>query len=456
MSEDILDVISTALGQAGDASSGLEFNGLGAMPSIFRTTDFAAACVGAAGIGVSALAGAAAGSMAPPVSVDRRLASFWFDKSIRERGWAVPPLWDVVAGDYEARDGWIRLHTNAPHHRAAALKVLGVSADRAEVTKAVAGWDIAALEDAVVAAGGCAAAMRSIAAWQAHEQGRAIAAEPLVHLQFSDCNTKPAWPLDPARPLAGIKVLDLTRILAGPVSTRFLAGFGARVLRIDPEGWEEPGTIPEVAVGKRCARLNLKVPDGLERLKQLVSEADVMVHGYRSDALESLGAGAAERRALNPGLVDVSLDAYGWSGPWRARRGFDSLVQMSSGLAEAGMAATGGQKPHPLPVQALDHGTGYMMAAAVLRGLYERVKTGRALSARFSLARTASLLAQYPAADGLANNLRPETEADLSPVIEETAWGEAQRLAPPLEIGGAPMYWDLPAGHLGRHEPAWD
>jgi len=455
MSEDILDAIVTSVGLAGDASSSIEFNGLGGMPSVFRVTDFAAATVGAAGLAIAALASAGSPNVFPPVSVDRRLASFWFATTLRPQGWDLPPLWDPIAGDYEARDGWIRLHTNAPHHRAAALKALGVDGERSHVAAAVSQWSGAELETAVVEAGGCAAVMHSFAEWAAHPQGKAVASEPLAYMDYTEPMARAAWPLDPERPLQGIRILDLTRILAGPVATRFLAGCGADVLRIDPVDWDEPAAIPEVSPGKRLARLDLKRPDGLARLRDLISEADVMVHGYRSDALERLGVGREVRRDLQPGLIDVSLDAFGWTGPWAQRRGFDSLVQMSSGLAEAGMRTAGTGKPFPLPVQALDHGTGYLMAAAVGQGLLERATTGRALTARFSLARTAALLARFPDASGLGNRLAPETSGDLSGDVEQTTWGPAKRLLPALEIAGAPFRWDLPAGNHGRDNAGW-
>ncbi|MBN3821936.1 acyl-CoA transferase, partial [Paraburkholderia sp. Se-20369] len=199
--------------------------------------------------------------------------------------------------------------------------------------------------------------------WARHPQGVAVRAEPLlIHDAISAEGPRPTWTAPAGRPLHGVRVLDLTRILAGPVATRFLAGFGADVLRIDPIQWDEPNTVPEVVLGKRCARVDLKMPEGRALLRDLIREADVMVHGYRPDALDRLGFDADERRRINPGLVDVSLDAYGWSGPWRARRGFDSLLQTSTGLVETAMRATGADRPVPLPVQALDHGTGYLLA----------------------------------------------------------------------------------------------
>ncbi|MGB3289796.1 MAG: CoA transferase, partial [Burkholderiaceae bacterium] len=315
------------------------------------------------------------------------------------------------------------------------------------------GWSALELEEAIVAAGGCAAAMRTRAEWEAHPQGRALHAEPLFHFAEGEAGPAIDTPARPQRPLAGIRVLDLTRVLAGPVSTRFLAGYGAQVLRIDPPFWTEPGMVPEVTLGKRCAQLDLRIPGHLERLESLLAGADVLVHGYRADALERLGLGAAARQRIRPGLVDVCLDAYGWTGPWHERRGFDSLVQMSCGIAEAGMRHFGKERPTPLPVQALDQATGYLMAAAVLDGLAARLRTGRGSRTRLSLARTAELLMAGRA--GTRTDLAAETVADLEPTLERTQWGPAQRLRPPCTVEGAAMRWDFPASALGSGSADW-
>ncbi|WP_029003764.1 CoA transferase [Azorhizobium doebereinerae] len=421
------------------------------LPSAFAVSDLAAASVATVGL---ALADYAAGGGAPPVLVDRRLASLWFGTSLKAQGWTPPPVWDPIAGDYPMADGWIRLHTNAPHHRDAALAVLGVAADRTAVAGAVAGWRGAELEAAVVDRGGCAALMRSRADWLAHPQGQAVAAEPLFWREDGAASDRPERAIPAGRPLAGLKVLDLTRVLAGPVATRVLAGFGADVLRIDPPFWDEPAVLPDTTLGKRCARLDLRLPEGRARLAALLGQADVMVHGYRSDALERLGLGPAARQAIRPGLVDVSLDAYGWTGPWARRRGFDSLVQMSCGIAEAGMRAYGTDRPKPLPVQALDHAAGYLLAAAALRGLALRRATGRGSLWRTSLARVAELLVSLPAA-APSDQLGAAEAQDYAPGLEQTGWGPAHRLRPPLLIPGLPMAWARPAGPLGMTEAAW-
>jgi len=190
-------------------------------------------------------------------------------------------------------------------------------------------------------------------------------------------------------------------------------------------------------------------------LKKLLAEADVLIHGYRADALAHLGLDSEERQKLRPGLVDVSLNAYGWSGPWQMRRGFDSLVQMSGGIAHTGMVKADKDGPYPLPVQALDHATGYLLAAAAVRGLRRRVLHGQGVEVRASLAQTAALLTRYPVENGLTAQIEAENRNDLALAVEETTWGPAQRLRPSLMIEGCPMGWDLPAAQLGSSSAEW-
>ena len=444
-----------------DAIRQLSATGQGNLPSVYAVTDLAVASIGAAALSVAMLMKRQDGS-ASAIEVDRVLSSRWFSQSIKPIGWSLPPTWDAIAGDYETRDGWIRLHTNAPLHRAAALRELGfepANTDLARTTVAAAVRERRAteLESAIVNRGGCAAEMRSAQAWSGHPQGIAVRSEPLLSIQaFAAGQHKPSWPLSTQRPLQGVRVLDLTRILAGPVATRFLAGYGADVLRIDPPDWHEPVVAPEITLGKKRARLDLRDRQGRAIFEQLLSQADVIVHGLRADALEQLGFGEARRRELNPGLIDVSLNAYGWTGEWRDRRGFDSLVQMSCGIAEAGMRTMEKPVPTPLPVQALDHSTGYLLAAAVVRGLVRRIDTGAGSSTRASLARTAALLTSHSLPhirESVA--MRDERLEDYNPGTESTAWGPAQRLKAPYEIDSTPAQWDLPAGNLGDSPPAW-
>ncbi len=199
--------------------------------------------------------------------------------------------------------------------------------------------------------------------------------------------------------------------------------------------------------------MDLRLPADLATWENLLRGADVLVHGYRPGALDCLGLDAARRASLCPGLVEVSLDAHGWTGPWRARRGFDSLVQMSCGIADAGMRRGGHDRPTPLPVQALDHATGYILAAAAIRALTERLRTGAGSIVTTSLARIAALLTSLP--EDRPAPLAPLTAGDLSEGIETTPWGAARRVVPPCAIEDAPMRWDLPASELGAAPASW-
>lgn len=440
--------ISQALGLPGAWTE----TGQGSLPSCFAVSDLAAASVASVGEGIAALR-TAWGETTADVTVDRRLASLWFSFSIAPQGWDLPPAWDDLAGDYQAADGWIKLHTNAPHHRAAAIRALGCAETREDVARAVARWQASELEAAVVGEGGVAAQMRSQEAWATHPQGMAVAAEPLVSWDAQRAGKIRDWGGTPDRPLKGLRVLDLTRILAGPVATRALAGFGADVLRVDPVDWEEPSLAPDITLGKRCARLDLRTPQGQARFAGLLKDADVFVNGYRPDALERLGIGADWRARTAPQVIEARLCAYGWTGPWALRRGYDSLVQMSSGIAQAGMDRAGAAKPTPLPVQALDHATGYLMAGAILSALRDAVRGAGLRNARLSLARSASLLAGHPASDRAA--FAPAGSNDYAKTLEATPWGMARRLSPPLSVQDVPMQWDRPACALGSAKAEW-
>lgn len=448
----LLTRLAAGVGVAPDAAT---FAGRGTLDSFYPVSSLASASIAVAGLAAAELRAAVGlGIGASAVVVDRALADAWFGPALRPLGWELPSPWDPIAGDYRTLDGWVRLHTNAPHHRAAALRVLGVAADKAAVAAAVAGWVAGELESAIVAEGGCAAELRTPAAWSAHPQGAAVADEPLVNSERTRSSTDAApsrWSPTDALPLAGLRVLDLTRVLAGPVATRLLAGLGAEVLRIDPPGWDEPAVVPEMTLGKRAARLDAHDPADRDRLLELLAGADVLVSGYRADALERLGLGEAVRAVLRPGLVDVSLDAYGHTGPWATRRGFDSLVQMSSGIAAAGLDDGSAVRPTPLPVQALDHATGYLTAAAVLTGLATRVRDGSGTRSRLSLARTA---VELEAARGLGTDAPTPAPAWRFTALD-TPWGAAERMPSPLTVGGHPLVWALAPRPLGSDDPLW-
>ena len=440
----LLGEIWRSLGGDARAPERVAFSGAPALASAFEVSALASATVAAATLAASDL-WAARGGGTRDIAIDRRLAdaAFACERLLVAEGWELAKVRDALTGDYRAADGWIRLHMNYAYHRDAALRVLGASRERASVEQAIARRPAQALESAIVEQGGCAAALRTREAWDAHPQGAAIASEPLVHREGRR-ERRPGASV-PAAPLGGLRILDMTRVIAGPVGTRFLAAMGAEVLRIDPPGFEEiAALLPETTRGKRRAFVDLHAAEGRAAFESLVRGAHALVHGYRPGAMERLGYDLARLQALNPALVVVRYDAYGWSGPWRERRGYDSLVQMSSGIAHPGDDA----KPTPLPVQVLDHGTGYLIAAATCRALTD----GCALS-RLSLARTARLLADL----GLGGDTRAPGFGDASDVLEpsQTEWGPARQVPCPGKIEGYDARWSLPSGSLGQHPPAW-
>ncbi len=472
MNDDIRDLVRAMWAQLGPedrplpsiALAGAE-DGRAALPSPYAVDDFAAATAALASCSIADLAGVRAGARAPSVTVDRRHAAVAFrsERYLERVGDALAPLWDPIAGDYRTADGWVRLHTNYPHHRAAALRALEVPEDRAAVTARLATMSAHEVEQRVVDAGGCAARMYTAEEWAAHPQGIAVAAEPLVARTETPVppGASRQLPPSPAAPLSGIRVLDLTRVIAGPVCTRVLAAYGADVLRIDPPGFEESAVLlGDVTQGKRRATLDLRTIEGRARLLALIAEADLLVCGLRAGAMARLGLDVPELRQANPALGLVRLDAYGWTGPWRERRGFDSLVQMSTGIAARGRevareAGDTSDSPAPLPAQALDHGTGYLLAAAACRMLIDRQERKVATEARLSLARVAHLLASL----GDRHDARGPSigAADAAPYREavDSDLGPLLRVRVPGSVAGYVTGWSRPAGALGVDAPSF-
>src|ERR1700688_2338569 len=309
---------------------------------------------------------------------------------------------DGIAGLYRCGDGrWARLHTNLPHHCVGLLKLLGCEHDKAAVQRALDGWQAEALETAAAEAGVVVTACRSFAEWDRHPQGRAVAKLPLFTIE--QIGEAPAKPLAAAeRPLAGIKVLDLTRIIAGPVCGRTLAAHGADVLLITASHLASllPLAI-DTGRGKLSAAIDLREAGGRQTLAALLRDADIFVQGYRPGAVAALGFGPQDVAGIRPGIVYVSLCAYGHDGPWASRRGFDSLVQTASGLNAAEAEAFGSSEPKPLPAQVLDHAAGYLLAFAAMAALARRAEQGGSWHVRVSLAQTGHWLRALGRIDGV-------------------------------------------------------
>ena len=426
-----------------------------ALESVFPVMDVAAAAAGAALLAASLLEATRTGRPPAPVALDlghlacaiRSERYVQLDgQRLRESGFA--PL----SRFFPTADGWIRLHANYPWHRQRVLDVLGSSASLENVASAVAGWTSEQLEDAIVSAGGCAAAVRGVDAWRAHPQGAAVSGLPLLRVDPDGAAARFELPPAGQLPASGIRVLDLTRVIAGPVCTRTLAAHGADVLRIDsPDLPETPAFAHDSLAGKRSALLDLHRADDRARFEALLGEAHVLVQGYRPGALARFGLAPDELLDRHPGLVVLSLSAWSHAGPWAHRRGFDSLVQAASGIAAS--EAAGDAAPGVLPAQLLDHATGYLAAAAVLFGLARRQRTGTGCSARVSLSQTAAWLLRQPQQP---RSGRPP-EVDPTPYLVELDGpeGTVHLISPPGRLANRPATWPTAPARYGADPPAW-
>jgi hypothetical protein len=443
-----------ALGGGAEAPARLRWTGPGdVLPARLPVSTMAQATVGVCALAAAELA-AERGRPVPEVPVDAGnvATAFVSERQLRVDG-AAFSAFAPLSRFWPAADGWVRTHGNYPQHRSRLLRVLGVGSDEA-AGAAIARWPAAELEHAVAEAGGLAVAVCTGPDWLTHPQGAAVGTLPLVSLRPAAA-TGPGWAPptvaerpEPLLPAAGVRVLDLTRVIAGPVATRTLALLGADVLRVDsPRLVELEGQHLDTGFGKRSTLLDLASTADRRVFEDLLAGADVVVTGYRPGALDRFGLAPDALADRRPGLVVARLGAWGGAGPWAGRRGFDSLVQAATGIAVAEQAADG--TPGALPAQALDHGTGYLLASAVLRALTERARRGSGWVAELSLARTAHWLLHggLGPASGDGTSHRPESWC-----AED---GRLRYALPAVRLPGGPTTWAHPPGPWGSDAPAW-
>jgi crotonobetainyl-CoA:carnitine CoA-transferase CaiB-like acyl-CoA transferase len=426
-----------ALGGAPLPPDALQVSGRSGLVSPLAVEDLAVGAVAAQLLAARELTG-----RTDPVRLDAAAVGFAFrsERYARQDGRPAGAGFAPLSRFWPTADGWVRLHANYPHHRAAVLRVLGT----ADPGAAAAGWRAEELESAVVEAGGAAAAVRTAAGWAAHPQGRAVAGLPLLGL----ARVADGPPRDV--PLAGLRILDLTRVIAGPVATRTLASHGADVLRLDsPRLPDDPAGLVDTGPGKRSAVVDLASRTGRATLEELLRGADVVVQGYRPGALDAFGLAPADLAGRHPHLAVVRVRAWGPAGPWQQRRGFDSLVQAATGIADTLGTDAG---PGVLPAQALDHGTGHLAAAAVLRAVAERRAQGGVWHAELSLAQVAQWLLTTGRRPVPEEGERDQGEADVTPYLVElpSPTGPVTLVGPP----GSPVWRTGP--HLaGADAPTW-
>ncbi len=382
-----------------------------------------------------------------------------------QRDGAPIDVWAGISGFYPTKDGrWVQLHTNFSHHLQGTLDLLGCEATKESAAAKVAEWDALALETALYDRGLVGAMVRSPAEWEAHPHRAAVARLPLMEIvKIGDAPPEPLP--DGDRPLSGIRALDLTRVLAGPTCGRTLAEHGADVMRIAAE--KLPFTaenVMDTGHGKLNAFLDLDVADDKARLVELAREADIFTQAYRPGSLAARGLSPDDLARERPGIVYVTLSAYGHEGPWAARRGYDSLVQCTTGLAwEQGWGADTetpppGTPPKHTPAQALDYVTGYLMAFGALVALGRRARDGGSWMVRVSLCQTSHWLKGLGRVQGQdARAMDDPWERGIEDLFVETdsPFGRLRHLGPVLGLSETPPHWDRPATPLGTHPPEW-
>ena len=433
------------------------------LPTSFRIGDTSTAALSAVGLAVSDLWESKTGRK-QRVSVDARraTASLRSGKYMQMDGAGVSTERNMVMGTYPTKDGrWSYLHCNFPNHRAAALSVLGVNEDRDEVTKAVAKWDAFDLEEAIIEARGAGGMVRSMEEWAIHPQAAAIASLPLMDIvKIAD---SPPEPLpDGSRPLSGVRVLDLTRVLAGPTCARTLAEHGADVMKITA------GHLPNIGYqeydtghGKLNATLDLRDGRQMETLRGLVRQTDVFSQGYRPGTLGGRGLSPEELAELRPGIVYISLSAFSHEGPWASRRGFDTVVQTVSGITQRQGELFPGAIPGPqfYPVSAIDYLTGYLMAFGGIVALNKRIHEGGSWLVRISLAQVGRWLVSQ---GEIPETRLKEVAAEFTPeeiaswlMVSETPMGNLGHLSPVIGLSESAPRWSRPSVPLGYHDPVW-
>ena len=429
-------------------------------------SSFAVGTAAQASMAAAALAALEIGSLrgAPPqqVSVDMREAALECCGHFTLDGRA-PDIWDKIAGLYacgaNGERGWVRLHTNFAHHRDGVLTLLGLPTGpgtaREAVAQALRAWSATDFEQATADARLVVAAVRSFAQWDEHPHAPVIAAQPLVSIERIGDASPLAWPALPvgAQALRGLRVIDLTRILAGPVCGRTLAAYGADVMLVNSPHLPNIESIAETSRGKLSVHIDLREARGLADLQRLVRDAHVFVQGYRPGGLDKLGFGPTVLAQVRPGIVCVSLSAYGDSGPWAGKRGFDSLVQTATGFNHAEAQAAGSMQPKPLPMQVLDYATGFLMAFGAQAALRRQSLEGGSWHVRVCLARTALWLRSMGrVADGFA---APHASFEAMTEEYDSGFGKLVALRHAPKFSRTPAHWLRRSMPPGSHPPVW-
>jgi crotonobetainyl-CoA:carnitine CoA-transferase CaiB-like acyl-CoA transferase len=427
------------------------------LPTHFRIGTAASAALTAVGLAAADIWETRTGKR-QKVTVDTRTAALVMrsERYLRIDGNEPQDPWAEISGVYRTKDGrWIQLHCNFPHHAAGVLDVLRCPESKPAVAEAVATWDAQALEDRLAEKGMCARMLRSPGEWAAHEQAKAIAGLPLMEIvKIGDAPPQPLPAGD--RPMSGVRGLDLTRVLAGPVSGKLLAGFGADIMRV--AGPHLPYSAPlaiDTGFGKLTTHLDLREAADRETLMALAKDADIFTQAYRPGTIAARGFSPEALASARPGIVCVSLCAYSHAGPWRDLRG------QRSGLSLAAFVGDAARRLHEAveAAQALDHVTGFLAAFGAMVALNRRMREGGSWLVRLSLAQTGRWINALGRLGTVADARKlpdPKVENVQDLVMEtDSPFGRLRHLRPPIDMAETPMAWARPPVPLGTHAPVW-
>jgi crotonobetainyl-CoA:carnitine CoA-transferase CaiB-like acyl-CoA transferase len=425
------------------------------LPTRLPIGPLATAALGASGLAAATL-WQQRGGRPQQVGIDMRAATLGMATSnyLRVNGKPVKAF-DPITGYYPVRDGWVYLHGNFAHLRDGLLQLFGVPNDADALRKVLAGWSAADVETATGARGLCGVAVRDRAAWAAHPQAQATATLPLIEItRIGDA--PPRKPAPGPRPLSGLRVLDLSRVIAGPMATRTLAEHGATVLLVSaPHLPSIESLVIDTGFGKHATMLDLTTTAGSATLRELAGSADVFLNAYRPGTLEQRGFSAAAMAQLRPGMVYVTISAFSRAGPWAQRRGYDTLVAASSGLTWN----NDHQPPARLPCQPLDYLTGYLGALGAMVALQRQAREGGSWHVQLSLERTSAWIWAMTDQLGLepTSTTAIPAEQDVDDLYAESAsaFGQLRFLKPVAQLPLTPARWERGPVRLDSDPAHW-
>ena len=437
------------------------------MDSKFKLGEVAAAAHASVGVGVNDIWELKTGRRQKiQISVRSAAASLRSNKfiEIRQRNGEYQKLVDKnhefnrqLNGIYRSKDDrWVLPHFGLNHLRDRMLSLLEACPDQSSISKAVLKWDAIDLENAISELNLCGGMVRSNSEWLAEPHGKVLSKKPVIEIiKIGESDPEPI-PTS-SRPLGGVKVLDLTRILAGPIAARTLAEHGADVLMVTAENLPQVHAyVADTSHGKRSCFVDIKENEGARKLKDLTIGADIFSQGYRPGAMEKLGFGPEELSEIRPGIIYLSINCYGFDGEFSNRGGWEQVAQIMTGLTTIEDESTKLNSPSLLPAAANDYITGYLGAYGALLALARRAKEGGSYHVRVSLCQTAMMIYRN---GKIQNELAPKELSfreieDLS-ILSRTHLGEAKHLAPVLYLSETPPFWEMPTPKLGGNKAEW-